>query len=115
MSQNSKAPASVDGNREIVNTRVFEAAPERLFEAFADPRKLATWWGPNGFTNTFNEFDLRPSGRWRSVMRGPDGTDYPNENVFIEVDRPRRVVFEHPDRDHHFTMTMTLEDRAGKT
>ena len=43
------------------------------------------WWGPNGFTNTFHEFDLRPGGAWRFIMHGPDGTDYPNESVFVEV------------------------------
>lgn len=100
---------------EIVNTRVFAATPERLFAAFRNPQQLAQWWGPRGFTSTFHEFDLKPGGRWRFVMHGPDGADYPNENEFVEVSPPARIVFDHPDPQHRFRMTMTFTGRDGKT
>ena len=43
--------------------------------------------------------DLRPGGEWIHVMHGPDGTDYPNYTVFIEVDRPARLVYTNSDGD----------------
>jgi uncharacterized protein YndB with AHSA1/START domain len=102
-------------DREIVTTRVFDAPPERVFEAFSRPDVLARWWGPNGFTNTIHEFDLRPGGRWRLTMHSPDGTDYANESVFDEVVRPERIVFRHLEPVHSFRMTMLLTDRGGRT
>ncbi len=51
-----------DHDREIVTTRVFDAPRERVFRAWTDPDHLAKWWGPKGFTNTFQEFDMRPGG-----------------------------------------------------
>lgn len=55
------------------------AAPRgRVFDAFADPARLAQWWVPAGFTNTVTEFDFRPGGAWRLVMRAPDGAEFAN-------------------------------------
>jgi len=112
MSDTSPQPSHPD--REIVTTRVLNAPRERVFEAFSDPAHLAQWWGPKGFTNTFGEFDLRPGGTWRFVMHGPNGADYQNHSVFIEVTKPERVVFQHvsPPR---FQFSLTLAEQAGKT
>ena len=71
-------------DREFVHSRLIEAPVERVYEAFAEPVRLARWWGPDGFTSTFEVFDLRPGGAWRFVMHGPDGNDYPNESVFAK-------------------------------
>lgn len=80
----------------------------------AIPEQLAKWWGPNGFTNTFHEFDLRPGGRWRFVMHAPDGANFQNESVFVEVAPPERVIFRHESRPR-FEMTITFADQDGKT
>lgn len=101
-------------DREIVTARLIDAPRERVFEAFRDPRHLAQWWGPKGFTSTFHEFDLRPGGVWRFVMHGPDGATYPNRSVFVEVVKPERIVFRHVSGPK-FEMTITLADMAGKT
>lgn len=58
---------------EIVATRILDAPREVVFRAFTDPDRLAHWWGPKGFTNTFHQFDPRPGGKWRFVMCGPAG------------------------------------------
>lgn len=100
--------------RASVTSRLIDAPRARVFRAFSDPEQLARWWGPDGFSNTFHEFDFRPGGAWRFVMHGPDGTDYPNHSVFAEVVVDERVVFEHVS-DHHFVMTLTFDDRNGKT
>lgn len=87
--------------------RVLPWPPGQVFEAFARPELLARWWGPDGFTNTFEEFDFRPGGRWKFVMHGPDGSSHPNESVFLELAAPSRVVIHHvsPPR---FVLTVTL-------
>ena len=76
MSETVDQSVKAHTDREIVSTRVLDAPRELVFRAFSDPDLLARWWGPEGFTNTFHEFDLRPDGAWRFVMHGPDGTDY---------------------------------------
>jgi uncharacterized protein YndB with AHSA1/START domain len=53
------------------------------------------WWGPNGFTTTIYEMDVRPGGVWRHTMHGPDGTDYPNNSVFTEIVNHERIVYSH--------------------
>lgn len=106
---------SVTTDREFFHTRIIDAPRERVFRAFAEPARLARWWGPKGFTNTFEVFELRPGGTWRFVMHGPDGTDYPNESVFREVVDPERVVIEHLSEGHHFFLTITFTARDDQT
>jgi len=101
-------------DREIVSTRVIDAPRELVFRAFTDPERLAVWWGPNGFRNTFHEFDLRPGGHWRFVMHGPDGKDYENQSVFREVVEPERIIFDHTNGPL-FQMIQTYEDLSGRT
>ena len=89
-------PAASDtADREIVVSRLIEAPPDLVFEAWTDPRHVAKWWGPRGFTTTTHEMDVRPGGDWRLTMHGPDGRDYYNHIVFDEVVRPERLVYRH--------------------
>jgi uncharacterized protein YndB with AHSA1/START domain len=81
--------------RAIVGVREFDAARELVFAAFTDPKHLAQWWGPNGFTTTTISFDLRPGGVWRFVMHGPDGRDYQSRITFEEVVPAERIVYRH--------------------
>jgi uncharacterized protein YndB with AHSA1/START domain len=108
-------PGEASSDGEIVSTRVFDAPREVVFRAFTDPVLLARWWGPKGFTNTFQEFDLRPGGAWRFVMRGPDGTEYQMTKEFVEVVAPERIVLLHIQATHMFRMAMTFADEAGGT
>jgi uncharacterized protein YndB with AHSA1/START domain len=101
-------------DREIVTTRVLNAPRELVFKAWTDPDQLVQWWGPKGFTNTFHEFDLRPGGIWRFVMHGPDGVDYQNKSVFVEVVNPERIVFDHVSGPR-FQVVATFAEQAGKT
>jgi uncharacterized protein YndB with AHSA1/START domain len=108
------AHAESTADREFVTSRLIDAPRERVFRAFSDPVHLAQCWGPTGFSSTFHEFDLRPGGAWCFVMHGPDGRNYPNENVFAQVVPPERIVFEHLS-DHHFVMTITFAAQEDKT
>ena len=77
----------------IVSTRILHAPVHLAYRAFEDPIHLSNWWGPHGFTNTFNTFDLRVGGKWSLVMHGPDGANYNNESVFLMVEKPHRVAW----------------------
>ena len=114
MSARPPAPQEPESKRELATSRLIEAPRERVFAALSDPARLARWWGPKGFRNTFQEFDLRPGGRWVFVMHGPDGRDYPNQSVFVEVKPPKRVVLRHVSSPR-FEMTITFEDERGRT
>ncbi len=95
--------------------RTIDAPVEQVFAAIEEPQRLARWWGPNGFSSTFREFEFREGGNWRFTMHGPDGKDYPNENRFTEIADNRRVVIEHLADDHHFTLTINLSRDGNRT
>ncbi len=83
----TNSPTADTSTREIVTTRLFDAPPERVFEAWSRAEHLERWWGPRGFTTTTHAFDFRPGGTWKLTMHGPDGTDFPNRIVYDEIVR----------------------------
>lgn len=105
----------VEEDREIVSRRFVEAPRGVVYRAFADPAILAQWWGPEGFTNTFHEFDLRPGGVWTFTMRGPDGAEFTMAKEVVDVAPLERIVFRHRQPMHNFEMTIGFEDDARGT
>ena len=101
-------------DRSLSGSRVFDAPRDLVFRMFTEREHVAQWWGPNGFTNTIHEMDVRAGGHWRFIMHGPDGTDYRNEIVYVEIARPERLVFDHVSAPR-FRATVTFEDVDGKT
>ena len=98
----------------VRTSREIPASPEQVFAAFSDPQRLARWWGPAGFTNTFDVCEFQPGGRWEFVMHGPDGAHYPNQSLFAEIEAPSRVVVEHVSAPK-FRLTVTLAPSTGGT
>jgi uncharacterized protein YndB with AHSA1/START domain len=82
-------------DREIVITREFSAPRELVWEAMTNPKHVVNWWGPRGFSTTIEEMDFRVGGVWQHVMRGPDGTNYPNKSVFKEIVKPEKIIYSH--------------------
>jgi uncharacterized protein YndB with AHSA1/START domain len=82
-------------------SREMPTDPERVFAAISSPERLARWWGPSGFTNSFGVFEFRKGGRWSLVMHGPNGAKFLNENVFSEIEPPRSVVVEHASQPRY--------------
>lgn len=105
------APAA----RSFIHSRLIDATPVQVFDAFSQPDRLARWWGPDGFSSTFERFDLRAGGAWQFVMHGPDGARYPNTNVFTRVEPPDRVEIEHLSEDHHFILEITFSGQGNQT
>ncbi|MBI3527485.1 MAG: SRPBCC domain-containing protein [Betaproteobacteria bacterium] len=111
--------AEATSDREIVLTRAFEASRELVWKAWTDPKHINEWWGPRGFTTTTHEIDVRPGGVWRFMMHGPDGVDYPNRIVYLEIVKPERLVYNHSGdgeaEDVQFQVTVTFAEEGGKT
>ncbi|MEN9353448.1 MAG: hypothetical protein RL318_773 [Fibrobacterota bacterium] len=77
------------------NERFLEATPAAVFAAHSNPARLARWWGPEGFSNTFDVFEFTPGGKWIFTMHGPDGKDYPNESLFGAIEENARIQINH--------------------
>ncbi|MDP9319509.1 MAG: SRPBCC domain-containing protein [Chloroflexota bacterium] len=111
--------------RTLVTTRIFDAPRERVFKAWTDPKQLARWFPPEGFTSPRCEVDPRPGGVFRVDMKAPDGPPlngqiFPGPGVFREVVPNERLAFTmRPEaggqRMPEVLMTVLFEDQAGKT
>lgn len=96
---------------EIVSSRIFHVKRETLFRAWAEPEHLKNWWGPAGFSNTFEAFDFREGGRWRFVMHGPDKGNYANECEFIRIEEPSLIYWKRHSKPF-FQVLATFEEIA---
>lgn len=96
-------------------SREIQAPPASVFAAIADCARLQRWWGPAGFTNTFEICEFKPGGRWVYVMHGPTGKNYPNESAFRAIEPGKRVVIQHVAQPRYL-LTISLEPiRNGGT
>jgi uncharacterized protein YndB with AHSA1/START domain len=73
---------------------MFNAPRKLVYKAWTEPAHLKAWWGPNGFTNTFNEFDFRVGGKWKFVMHGPEKGNYVNEVTFVFISERERLIWD---------------------
>lgn len=113
MSSPTPAALPADPACELFTSRSLPYARDDVFRAWTDARLLCQWWGPNGFTCTFQEFEPRAGGNWRHVMHGPDGRNYDNYSVFREL-TPERIELAHVS-EPRFDLIMTLTERDGGT
>lgn len=107
-------------DREIVLSRVFDAPRQLVFDAWTKPEHLTVWFAPKGFTSAPKEVDIRVGGRYRYDMTGPDGTVWDNRIVFLRIESPSLLVFDHgSDKDDdpsRFRATITFDEQSdGKT
>ena len=96
------------------HTREIQASAEALFQAISNPARLARWWGPDGFTNSFHEFNFVPGGQWNFTMHGPDGASYQNQAVFTEIYENSNVVIKHVSQPR-FTLSISLKSSSTGT
>ena len=110
-----------DTKKELTLTRVYDAPRDLVFKAWTDPKQLAKWFGPRGFTTVVKEHDAELGGATRIDMRGPDGTVYPGKGVFHEVVANERIVLTVYALDGSGKVvlenlnTITFSERNGKT
>lgn len=105
--------------RELSIKRLLNAPPALVWEVWTKPEHITNWWGPVGFSTTTHEMNVTPGGVWRFMMHGPDGRDYPNKIVFIEVVKPELLVYKHTGEgdteDVRFHVTVNFEKQGNKT
>jgi uncharacterized protein YndB with AHSA1/START domain len=117
----AKTAANQFGEGTVEIVRVFAAPRPLVWQAWTDPKMLAEWFGPRGFSSRVPELDVRVGGSLRIVMHGPDGNDYPMKGTFREVAAPERLVFTNIAIDNegkHLlegVTTVTFAEHAGKT
>jgi len=95
-------------------SRRIPASVEKVFAAISHPERLAWWWGPAGFTNTSTVCEFKKDGRRSLTLHGPDGTDYPNEYLFTEIESPTKVVIQHVP-EPRFRLTIAPAPSASGT
>jgi uncharacterized protein YndB with AHSA1/START domain len=100
--------------------RTLPANRVAVYSALSDPRELAKWWGPSGFTAPSVDFDPRVGGSYRIAMQPPDGDLFHVSGEFREVDPPARLAYtfrwEPPDPDDRETVAeLSLQDRGART
>lgn len=106
---------------EVHLTRIFDAPRELVFRTWTEPKHLAQWWGPRGFTNPVCKLDLRVGGAILIHMCAPDGTIYPMTGTFREIVVPERLVFTAVAEDLDGSplidalVTATFEEEDGRT
>lgn len=103
---------------ELYLTRLFDAPVKTVWEAWVDPKKVAKWWCPRGFTITTHHKEVRTGGTWSYIAHGPDGVDYPNETKYLEVVKYSKMVYDHggyKDKPPMFRVTVTFTEIEGKT
>lgn len=113
-------------DHKMVITRIFDAPRELVWQAWTDPKHVAQWWGPHGFTNLLCEWDAKKGNAILVHMRGPANTPFdmimPMKGMFLEVNAPERLVFSSTCLDDvngnpqlENLNTIVFEDYNGKT
>ena len=107
-------------DRDLILTRVIDASRDKLYRAWTEPELLKQWFAPLPWTTPAAELDVRAGGASVVVMRGPDGAEFPNRGVYLEVVPNQRLVFTNaytsawePSDKPFMTVILTFEDAGG--
>jgi uncharacterized protein YndB with AHSA1/START domain len=116
-----RATTQTDG-RDLSLTCIIDAPPQKVFQAWTDPTLITQWFTPPPFQTISAEMDLRAGGSTLITMRGPDGTEFPNPGLILEVVPGKRLVFTdaytaawEPSAKPFATFILTFDDLGGKT
>lgn len=112
----------MDNTRELTLTRLIDAPASKLFDAWTKPELLMQWFCPKPWTVSSAQLDVRPGGSNVIVMRSPEGQEFPNRGVYLEVVKNRRLVITdayttawEPSEKPFMTAIITFEETDGKT
>lgn len=118
----TRIEAAPRSDRELVLTRLIDAPRAQVFRAWTDTELLKQWFAPKPWTTPAAELDVRPGGANLVVMRDPDGNDFPNRGVYLEIVENERLVITdayesawEPSAKPFMTLILTFEDEGGKT
>ena len=104
---------------EATFTRIYDAPAELVFDCMTTPEHLAHFWGPVGVSTPIGNItvDLRVGGVFETIMVNDEtGEEYPNRGIYVEIDRPNRLVFTEPDVEGGMQTSITFRDLGdGRT
>jgi uncharacterized protein YndB with AHSA1/START domain len=114
-----QSTTSVEG-RDLVLTRDFDATPNKLFRAWTEPALIIQWFALGTWKAAKAELDVRSGGSSLVTMRGPDGAEFPNRDVYLEVSPNKRLVLTDaytsawvPSEQPFMTVTLTFDELPG--
>lgn len=117
----------IDPNLDLVLERVVDVSPELVWMAWTRPEHLKKWFTPAPWTTVDCEIDLRPGGIFRTVMRSPEGKEFPNLGCYLEIVPNRKLVWTgalepgfrparaKPDVPFYMTAVILMEPRGTGT
>jgi uncharacterized protein YndB with AHSA1/START domain len=118
----TELPVQIDPRLDLVIDRVVDAPRHLLWQAWTQPEHVVHWFVPRPWTITSCEIDLRPGGAFNTVMRSPEGEEFPSKGCYLEVVPEERFVFTdallpgfRPAPEPFFTAIVTLEARGDQT
>lgn len=118
----NKGITVTSNDRELVLTRLIDAPRDKLFRCWTETELLEQWFVPAPWTIARAEVDVRPGGSSLIVMRDPDGNEYPNPGIYLEVVKGEKLVTTdayvsawQPSEKPFMTAIVTFEDEDGKT
>ncbi len=105
---------------ELSLTRIIDAPREKLFRCWTEAELMKEWFCPKPWRVSHAEIDLRAGGANLIVMNGPNGEEFPNRGVYLEVVQDEKLVFTDayvsawvPSAKPFMTVTITFEDLGG--
>lgn len=111
-----------DPKLDLVLERVIDVPRDLVWAAWTEPKHIVKWFTPAPWTTVDCEIDLRPGGAFRTIMRSPEGKDFPNVGCYLEVTPNERLVWTdallpgyRPTENPFFTAILTLEPHAKGT
>lgn len=107
---------------ELTLTRLIDAPRAALYRCWTEPELLKQWFTPRPWTTPVVETDVRPGGASYFLFKGPEGQEFPNRGVYLEVVPNQKIVFTDayteawaPSAKPFMTATITFADESGKT
>lgn len=82
-----------DPTLDLVLEREIDVPVELVWEAWTTPDSIKEWFCPKPWSVSSCEIDLRPGGKFNTVMRSPEGQEFPNSGCYLEVAPNQRLVF----------------------
>jgi len=117
----------IDPKLDLVLERTVDVSPELVWMAWTQPEHLKKWFTPAPWTTVDCEIDLRPGGVFRTVMRSPEGEDFPGQGCYLEIVPHRKLVWtdaleagyrparDDPRASFRLTATLLLEPHGSGT
>lgn len=117
-----KLDVTPESDLELAICRLIDAPPEKVYQAWTDPKLIKEWNCPRPWTISRVELDVRPGGRNLTVMKSPEGQEMPCPGIYLEVVPNRKLVFTdaftkawEPSAKPFFVGVVTFENEGGRT